>query len=266
MKSVNFKEPQIALVVATVLLVIVILFYCIASMVTSIGYQTYLEAENYAKQVDAAAKMPFLTVILDAGHGGEDPGTIANGVTEKDLNLAVTQKVADFLSLSGCRVILTRTTDRMLYNSGEEDKKKAFDLYNRVKIAKQYENQNENVLFVSIHMNSYPSEICHGLQTFYKAGREDERQLAGLLQETAKMLLPGNTRVEKADDRDLYILQNSPVTTVLVECGFLTNREEAEHLSDENYQKKLAFCLCQGIIKCTEDLQHEDELHLQSMR
>lgn len=260
MKSVNFKEPRIVLVLMTVLLVLVILFYCVASMITSIGYQTYLENEA-AKPVDALSGKNQVTVILDAGHGGEDPGTIGGGLKEKDLNLQVVLKTAEVLKLSGYRVILTRTTDRMLYNSGEENRKKFHDLNNRLKIAKSF----PDALFVSIHMNSFPAGSCSGLQTFYQKENEKGRLLADSIQETVKILMPRNRRVSKPD-QSIYLLKFNPAAAVLVECGFLSNVEEAKLLSDESYQNRLSFLLALGITNYVKETEHENELCLQPMR
>ena len=260
MKPLNFREPKIALVVMVALTVIVILFYCVASMITSVGYQTFLENESNATPVDAVQEKR-ITVIIDAGHGGEDPGTSWEGIKEKDLNLVIAQKLSGMLGVSGVRVVMTRTSDRMLYNSGEENQKKYYDLYNRLQIAKS----DPDALFVSIHMNSFPAASCKGLQTFYSQANENGKLLAEQIQQTSKILLPDNSRVAKPDS-EIFLLKNNPHTSVLVECGFLSNPEEAKNLCDESYQNRLAFVLCLGITNYIEDLNHEDELYLQPMR
>lgn len=258
MKSVGFREPRIALVLLTVLLIIAVLFYCIASMITSVGYQTFAEAaagEAVEVAKRAGAESPFF-VILDPGHGGEDPGAVANGLQEKDLNLAVACKLNDFLRLSGFRTVMTRTTDRMLYNDGEEGRKKYFDLYNRFLVAESHREQN--AVFVSIHMNKFPLESCRGLQIFYAEKSERGRLLAESLQEQAKLLLPENGREAKSDRSGVFLLKNNPVPTVIAECGFLSNPAEAELLADDAYQNRLAFVLYCGILRYTEEIGKQE--------
>ena len=179
--ELNFREPRFFLVFLTILIAAVILFYFIASMITSVGYQTFAEAGKIQSN-----SVNTITVILDAGHGGEDPGAIANGVTEKEINLAVTKKIAVFLKLSGYNVLLTRENDRLLYNDGEEVRKKFFDLYNRVKIAAG----ETNAVFISIHMNKFPLESCKGLQTFYSKNH------------------PSNQYIQTTKGEKLYVKRN----------------------------------------------------------
>lgn len=250
----NFWEPRVFLAVVTVLVAIVIVFYFVASMVTSVGYQTFAEANN----ATVIAK-ESITIILDAGHGGEDPGAVANGVVEKEVNLSVTQKLADFLSLSGYRVVLTRSGDRMLYNEGQEQRKKYFDLFNRVQIAAG----EINSIFVSIHANKFPLESCFGLQTFYSPNNSDNSLLANCIQDASKLLNETNTRVAKQDDNTIFVLKNLSIPSVLIECGFLSNPEEAKLLSNEAYRDQLAFTICCGIVAYLQEYNIEDQLYLQ---
>lgn len=252
--NLNFKEPRIFLILLTILTVAVILFYFVASMVTSVGYQTFAAAET-----DNHSQKTLPTIILDAGHGGEDPGAIANGVIEKEINLSVVEKIADFLKLSGYPVVLTRTEDRLLYNSGEENQKKYYDLYNRVRIAKG----ESTPVFVSIHMNKFPMESCFGLQSFYSLNNVWSKHLAEKIQEASKLAIPSNTRVSKPDENTIFVLKHLDTPAVLVECGFLSNTEEASLLSTEAYKEELAFSIYNGIISFLEEYKIENELYLQ---
>lgn len=250
----NFREPRFFLVFLTILIAAVILFYFIASMITSVGYQTFAEASQ-----TMVASEKTVTIILDAGHGGEDPGAIANGVTEKEINLTVTKKIAAFLKLSGYNVRLTRESDRLLYNDGEEARKKFFDLYNRVKIAAG----ESNAIFISIHMNKFPIESCKGLQTFYSTNHPSNQELANIIQESNRLLNAENKRKAKEDPGTIYVLKNLEIPSVLIECGFLSNPEEAKMLSDINYQEGLAFTIYCGIIQFLQENQIENQLYLQ---
>ncbi len=182
-------------------------------------------------------------VILDAGHGGEDCGTIGiNGVYEKDLNLSMTTLLAAQLRASGVQVVETRTGDYLLYDPATvtPGHKKAEDLAGRAAFAEQY----PDALFVSIHMNSFPSEKYSGLQVWYQNASVSGGQLATAIQNTVReQLQPNNHRVVKPSNGSMYLLDHVPCTSVLIECGFLTNRDECEKLSGKEYQKELSFVL-----------------------
>lgn len=252
--SFDFKEPRIFLALLAVVLVAVLLFYCITSLITSVGYQTFAEAGSATPaSASAEGERTAFTIILDAGHGGEDPGAVANGLNEKELNLSIVNKMAAFLKLSGCNVVLTRSDDRLLYNSGEENRKKYYDLYNRLQFAKEY----PDAVFISIHMNKFPMESCKGLQTFYSMNDPRSATLAEVLQEASMLAIPDNRRTIKSDNRTIFLLKNLQMPAVIVECGFLSNGEEAQKLADPSYQNKLAFALASGIGEYCTAIQEE---------
>ena len=184
-------------------------------------------------------------MIIDAGHGGEDPGATDNGVKEKDLNLAVAKKLGAFFALSDVDVVYTRTTDTLLYGKGQEKSKKQYDLKNRVAIAEKY----ENAILISIHMNKFSVKSCKGLQTFYYNKNADSKALAGFIQTESKLLQPFNDREIKDENGTIYLLENTTKPAVLIECGFISNESEAKLLQSEEYQCKLAFAIFSGISK-----------------
>ncbi len=248
--SSEFREPRIFLVLLGVVLAVVLVFYFVTSMVTSVGYHAFAEADA------SPAGESCFTIILDAGHGGEDPGAVANGLNEKDLNLQITLKTADFLRLSGCNVVLTRSEDRLLYNSGEENRKKYYDLYNRLQFAEKY----SDAIFVSIHMNKFPMENCQGLQTFYSMNDPRSALLAEALQASSTLVMPDNRRTIKPDNRTIFLLKNLQMPAVIVECGFLSNATDAENLANETYQDKLALALASGIGRYCETVKENDSV------
>ncbi len=190
-------------------------------------------------------------IIIDAGHGGEDPGAVAvNGRYEKDLNLEIAFTLGGMLAESGYAVMYTRTTDRLLYSEDENIKgmKKIYDLKNRCKIAAEF----PNALFISIHMNSYSNPKYSGLQVYYTKDDDDSRQLASDIQGSVNSSIEDSERVIKCGE-GLYILENTPSTAVLIECGFLSNAEEAEKLSQKEYQKRLSSAIICGIIEYKEN-------------
>lgn len=192
-------------------------------------------------------------IILDAGHGGEDSGAVgANGALEKNLNLEIANAIKLILEEKGFTVVMTRTEDKMLYSEDENVKgmRKLSDLKNRVKIAENY----PNALFISIHMNSFGASKYSGLQVYYAEDDKGSMALANAIQSSVRdKLQPDNNRVTKCGKK-LYLLEKSPLTTVLVECGFLTNEEECKKLSEKEYQNQLSFAIVCGIIDYIENI------------
>ncbi len=197
---------------------------------------------------DPGNRLPF-TVVLDAGHGGEDGGAIAkNGTCEKDVNLALAMRTAEILRASGVNVILTRETDILLYDRTADyhGRKKVLDLEARRKIAES----TPNCLFVSIHCNAYPQEQYRGLQVWYSPNSDLSKPLADEIQALVKNhLQPQNDRKTKAATSSIYLLHHLTCPSVLVECGFLSNAEEAALLGNEEYLQQLAFLLSVAILE-----------------
>ena len=180
-----------------------------------------------------------LTVVIDSGHGGGDPGKIGvNNALEKDINLAIGEKLKTALEKENIQVVLTRETDEMLAESKSEDMKKRVQIMNDAKAK----------LVVSIHQNSYVTERESGAQVFYYSNSEKGKELALVLQENFKKIDMDNRREAKAND-SYYILRHTDVPTVIVECGFLSNWEEAQKLTTEEYQQELAQVICDGILQ-----------------
>ncbi|MCH1978231.1 N-acetylmuramoyl-L-alanine amidase [Lawsonibacter sp. OA9] len=183
------------------------------------------------------------TVVIDAGHGGDDPGKVGiNNELEKDLNLEIAKKVEKLLQESGYQVIMTRTKDEMLCGRGSQNKK-AEDLKKRCQII----NESSADCAVSIHQNSYSDEAVKGAQVFYFEHSEDGKQLASMLQNAlVDGLDPQNHRKEKGNIT-YYLLKKTEVPIVIVECGFLSNSEEAGKLKTEAYQDKVAAAVTAGV-------------------
>ena len=191
-------------------------------------------------------------VVLDPGHGGEDGGcSSAEGAVEKDLNLSIAEDIAAILNAAGCPAVLTRTEDKLLYDlygdlADYTGRKKTYDLRNRLRFS---EAQNAQYL-VSIHMNKFPDPQYNGLQVYYSGAHPESARLAELIQSyAAKYIQPENRRKTKASSKGIYLLERSTAPAVLVECGFLSNPEEAELLSDPEYQKALALTVAAAILE-----------------
>lgn len=189
-------------------------------------------------------------LILDAGHGGEDGGaTGVNGALEKDLNLSLTRSLAAMLRLCGYTVIETRTEDRLLYTEGtKKGHKKQSDLENRVAFTAKYPDS----VFISIHMNTYPTPNCEGAQVWYSQNAPASKEWATAIQSSVSALLqPTNHRKIKAATSNIYVLRHAAAPAILVECGFLSTPADCARLCDPTYQKQFALALCAAIFEKT---------------
>lgn len=189
------------------------------------------------------------TVIIDAGHGGEDGGaSSASGLVEKDVNLDISLTLCDMLTSCGVNVVMTRTNDRLLYDRNVDFKgrKKKLDLAARLAIA----DSTDNAIFVSIHMNSYTDPKYSGLQVWYSQNNPLSYSLAELVQGSNKLYLqPDNNRKTKAATSSIHLLYNATCPAILVECGFLSNTDEAELFETEEYRRRVAFMLFSSIVE-----------------
>lgn len=211
---------------------------------TSVYYLAYQKTEQTSSRgiIDEKEKT---CVIIDAGHGGADPGKVGiNGALEKDINLEIAKKLQQFLEMEDVEVVLTRDSDEGLYDETASNKK-VQDMKRRVELIES----TKPVLTVSIHQNSYHEEYVHGAQTFYYAGSTQSKELAEKIQQALlNELDKNNTRVAKAND-SYYLLKKTSVPIVIVECGFLSNSEEAQKLDSTYYQEKLAWAVHLGILQ-----------------
>ena len=202
--------------------------------------------------INTAEEMPPI-IIIDAGHGGEDGGTVGmSGVLEKDLNLKIAFILRDISEAMGYTTVMTRTEDLLLYDRNVDFKgrKKALDLLARVKIADRY----ENALFISIHMNAFPDSKYSGLQVYYGTNDESSLTLANNIQESVKNdLQNSNNRKTKPSGSNIYVLDRIKLPAVLIECGFLSNKAECDLLCNTDYQKKLALSIFSAISKYIEE-------------
>lgn len=184
-------------------------------------------------------------VVIDAGHGGDDPGKIGiNDALEKEINLQIAFRVKEYLEQNDVQVIMTRETDEGLYDRTASNKK-VQDMKRRLEIIDEAAPE----VTVSIHQNSYPEESIHGAQVFYYNGSVEGQKLAQKIQEQFIKKVDGeNKRQIKAND-SYYLLKKTATPIVIVECGFLSNYQEAENLCKEEYQEKVAWAICMGIMQ-----------------
>ena len=185
------------------------------------------------------------TVIIDAGHGGFDGGATApDGTSEKDINLAFSLKLEKILTLYGYDVIMLRDTDTALNTEGDTTRsKKRSDIMNRYAVMEA----NPDSIYLCIHQNNFSASYCHGAQMFYCKSTDGSKELAECIQTSLKAVQPDNDRVIKPCTDDVYLIYNAKTTALLVECGFLSNRDDLLNLKNEEYQMKLAFAISSGL-------------------
>ena len=207
---------------------------------------SYFSRESFWEEAWTGAKREDTRLIMiDAGHGGNDPGKVGvDGVLEKDLNLQLAKKLKTLLEQQDMEVMLVREEDRGLYDENASNKK-VQDMKRRCELI----NEEQPVCVVSIHQNSYHEESIHGAQVFYYSTSRESEKLAKVLQsELVRVAEPENTRQAKANDT-YYLLKKTEAPVVIVECGFLSNWADCAKLQDENYQDKLVWAIHMGILK-----------------
>ncbi len=187
----------------------------------------------------AAMPVSKKNIVIDAGHGGYDPGKVAaDGTQEKGINLSIAQLLAGYMRQGGANVTMTRTDDEALSENKRED----------LKYRAEFAADTNTDLFISIHQNSFPQESVHGAQVFYKKDSESGKALAICIQKRLKEVADmGNTRMPKADG-SYYVLKNSKIPSVIVECGFLSNNDERSRLLNQKYREHIAWAVYMGVL------------------
>ena len=209
-----------------------------------------IEIKTASEQVIKIMPITSKTIIVDAGHGGIDPGAMTDdqSVKEKDVNLKIAKKVKELIEASGAVVILTRNDDTSLYT--EEAGKTIRQKYNEnLKNRKKIIEQSSADMFVSIHLNKFQQSKYYGAQTFYPYGKEDDKKLATYIQNELKRVVDttNNRQIKPRDD--IYLIKDNKIPSTLIECGFLSNDKEAKLLNDEEYQDQIAWAIYVGIQK-----------------
>lgn len=206
--------------------------------------------KNIFHSGDNGEEKKSIIVVIDAGHGGRDPGKVGmNGSLEKDINLSIAFKLKSLLDQNDIKVIMTRETDMGLYSESDSNKKRA-DMNHRIDLIRS----SEADFAVSIHQNSYPEEYVKGAQVFYHAQSDKGKRMAEIIQEQLKETInDGNHRKAKSNE-NYYMLKNTDCPLVIVECGYLSNYTEASLLQQDAYQEKMAWGIHLGIMRFINEL------------
>lgn len=228
------------------LLAFLFTFFVLITMTDSInGKNETTNSVIYSETVfKHTEKMPV--IIIDAGHGGEDGGAVSDeGILEKDINLDIAKKLEMLFKITDIGTAMTRTDDRLLYGVGQENRKKFYDINNRIKFAEGY----EECILISIHQNKFPIKKYSGFQVYCSKNNPESKTLGEYLQNCViKHLQPQNNRKIKIAN-DIMLLDNLKIPSVIAECGFLSNREEAELLCNDDYKNKIAFLIYAAVLQ-----------------
>jgi N-acetylmuramoyl-L-alanine amidase len=218
----------------------IITFFLIIIIAVS-GYITYSEKVVTTFSLPIAKRV----IVIDAGHGGFDPGKVGTkGQDEKDINLKISEKLQEYLEQSGSYVIITRADDKAAASTKNDDMRQR----------RVITNTSQADILVSIHQNSFPQMGVKGAQAFYHNSSVEGKYLAECIQKAIKEVAdPTNKRVAKANT-DYYVLRTTEIPAVIVECGFLSNKEEEQKLNTKEYQEKIAWSIYVGIIDYFENL------------
>lgn len=202
-------------------------------------------AREGAKMAASQSDKESYTVVVDPGHGGSDPGKVGiHKEKEKEINLQIALKVKENLEKEKVNVVMTRETDKDL-SDGSATNKKVQDLKNRCDLI----HQTKPDCVLSIHQNSYPEEDVKGAQVFYYENSAEGKKLAEILQKCLVEELDKNNHREAKGNKSYYLLKKTDAVLTIVECGFLSNSEEAYLLSSEEYQEKVAAAICKGAME-----------------
>lgn len=184
------------------------------------------------------------TILIDAGHGGRDPGKIGtSNIFEKDINLKIAFYLRELLELQNIQVVMTREEDKDLATTS--DNFKISDMKERMNLIQK----SSADLVISIHQNSYTTPDVYGAQCFYYTSSEEGKILASTIQNQI-IISTNQTKIrEIKSNSDYYLLKHSPLPTVIVECGFLSNPDEEQLLLTQEYQRKMAWAIHLGILQ-----------------
>lgn len=196
-----------------------------------------------------------MTLILDAGHGGEDGGAVTSGGTkESDINLAIVRKLDALLAFCGTEARLTRSEDVSLHSEGCQTtrERKVSDLKNRV----EFVRSAANPLLISVHQNYFTDPRYSGAQVFYNTG-DISRQWGESTQEVLRQVLDSDNdrKAKLLSEGTVYLFEHISCPSILVECGFLSNGEEASLLLTDSYQRKIALALTSTCLRQIQILQ-----------
>ncbi len=233
-------------IIASILLLILIFIFTQPSDNSPSSTEDLSTTENSTEE--NTVKKDYPVIVLDAGHGGFDPGKVGiNGELEKDINLSIVKKLQRLLEEEGFNVHLTRESDKLLAPANSTSQKKD-DMIARIEMISEL----DPFFTISIHQNSFTDPDSNGPQVFYYKDSEQSATMAQVIQEVMNEYLQPEKKREAQSNTNYYLLTRTSTPTVIVECGFLSNPKEAELLAQDEYQTKVANAIFLGILSYYE--------------
>lgn len=220
LKKMNNKIKYVMVIMAVIIVLLV-------SLKIQVGGN---ETENTVPNTKTSSQLKGKIVVIDAGHGGIDPGAVRDGIFEKDINLSIALKVKEMLQDKGIKVVMTRSEDKKI------------PLEERVQIS----NDSNTDLFVSIHQNAVEDNVTYGTQVWFEKTNKESGKLAKIMQESIMKSINGKDRGIQSN-QSLYVTKNTKEPSVLVECGFISSDSERQLLQDYKYQEEIAKGIVNGI-------------------
>lgn len=245
-----YKEKSTGTTVFMIGLVLFVVLFSAASGI-AVKYGIKLAENETSAHIVSSKESRTFTVVIDAGHGGEDGGCKSGDILEKNLNLDVAERVSGICSLLGINTVMTRKEDTMLYDLYKDladysGKKKVYDLKNRVKFTKE----SGADIYVGIHMNKFPDSSCHGMQIYYAEKNDLSEELAKKIREkNISVFGKDGERELKKGKTSVFVLSNAECPSVLVECGFLSNSSDLERLCSDEGKLQVAMIIASGIFE-----------------
>ena len=228
--------------------ILLLLLYTFAKPSTEISDSTEYLSSTESNTEELSKRKDYPVLVLDAGHGGFDPGKVGvNGALEKDINLSIVKKLQKLLEDEGFLVYLTREKDSLLGPVTSTTKKKD-DMIARIEMIKEL----QPFFTISIHQNSFTDSSTNGPQVFYYKDSEESATMAQVIQDMLNTQLKPEKKRSPQANTNYYLLTRTPTPTVIVECGFLSNPTEADLLIQEEYQSRVANSIFLGIISYYE--------------
>ncbi len=229
----------------------------VISAVVIVGTTVYASVNKAKNENSENNSLPI--IIIDPGHGGFDSGCVASdGTLEKDINLSVSLVLSDIFNAFGCRTLLVRSSDISVESEGKtiRERKKS-DIRNRFSLMKE----NPGCIYLSIHQNKYSSASAKGAQMFFTPDNLNSNQLAASIQSNISGKVQSyNKRKIKSCTKDVYIIHYAPSDSVavLIECGFLSNKNELVDLKSSEYVERLCFAIACGVLEWADNKEDKN--------
>jgi N-acetylmuramoyl-L-alanine amidase len=186
----------------------------------------------------------FVPIVLDAGHGGGDPGKVGRMAYESDINLAIAKKLSDRLTLRGFLVIMTREDEKGLVENGAKWAKKTDS-----KLRRDIISRSNAEAMISIHQNSHQNAASSGAQVFYNDSLDANKELAEIMQQKMKEISPIPNKREIVCNNEFFVLKGNTMPSCMIECGFISNKREEALLNSEEYQEQIAQAIYEGLLE-----------------